>query len=111
MSLFGGKPSTPQKPASKPGLFEKGRQPLVKELLRVKGPVVIPGTGGQKYYKQQYKTMLKNLLPYQKVKTHLKEWEAKNILRKMRKEEDRAHKPPSRERRTFEEQWGLKGKY
>ena len=111
MSLFGGKPVTPaSKPAAKPSLFSGGRQVPIKQLIQQakKSQVVIPGTGGQKWGKKQFESILKQKLPYTKVKTHLTEFEARNILRKMRRE-DKGN--PSRERRTLEQNWGLKGKY
>lgn len=104
-------PKPPQKPiaAPKPGLFTGGRQPSVKEFIReAKKDLVIPGTGGQIMPKTQLEKFLKQRLPYEKVKTNLDQYEAKNILRKMRVE-DRGN--PSRERRILEEKFGLKGKY
>lgn len=115
MSFFGGKPAAPapkpeSKPVAKPGLFEGGRQVSVKELFqKVKPETTIPGW--QKVYKQEYKEVLKKYLPYKQVGTYLKPEEAKDILRKMRSEENSKGLPPSRERRLLEEEWGLKGKY
>lgn len=93
--------------------------PTKKVILELKKGLVIPGTGGQMYKKQQFDKLLKETFSYKKVKTQLKEQEVKNLLRSLRRD---AFKNPAkanelnRQRRTFEgkfEKMGLKlrGKY
>lgn len=103
-------PKLPSKPApaQKPVPFEGGSKLSIKKMRQEakKRPVVIPGTGGQKMWSNQYEKLLKERLPHGKVGTALSRSEAIIILRQMRTEDK--GKPPSRERRIFEEQWGLK---
>lgn len=110
MALPMPKPSPKPAIVPKPGLFAGGKPAPVKQLIQQaqKDPIMIPGTGGQLMPKKQFANLLKQRLSYDKVNTHLTEYEARNVLRQMR-HEDKGN--PSRERRILEERWGLKGKY
>ena len=101
------KPPSKPAPAQKPVPFKGGSKLSIKKMIlgAKKRPVVIPGTGGQKMWSQQYEKLLKERLPHGKVGTDLSRSEAIIVLRQMRTE-DKGR--PSRERRIFEEQWGLK---
>lgn len=101
MSLFGNKKSVP-----------------VKDLINkaFSRPTEIPGTGGQFYPRTEIVKTLKELLPFQKIGTHLSEIEAKTILRKLRHEEYVAKQGDKKIKsgrllRLLEQEWGLKGKY
>ena len=99
-------------------LFDNKKSVPVKELISkaLKGSTEIPGTGGKIYPRQEIVKTLKELLPFQKIGSHLSEIEAKTILRKLRHEEYVAVQGEKKIKagrllRLLENEWGLRGKY
>lgn len=125
MGIFGRRPQVSRDrfkkapPPSKPKSFfeEKSEwsRSAFRRRLRTASPS-IPGTAGGLYTRRQRESMVEEIFPWERFKSHISESEAKRRLRELRGEEYKAgtgaeKSKLKRQREYLEKELGLKGKY